>query len=85
MVITLEPDTQYGFRFDNVGNSNTDVHILIGWVEKFNGLNDIWLGTVDDSYVLSGGEEVSMYLRPQEVINATATREGCKLAVMRQD
>lgn len=84
-VITLEPNTQYGFRFRDVGGNGTNVHALIGWVEKYNGLNDIWLGTVDNSYVLSGGEEVSMYLRPYEVINATATREGCKLAVMRQD
>lgn len=85
MIITLEPNTQYGFRFRDVGGNGTNVHILIGWVEKFNGLNDIWLGTVDNSFVLSGGEEVSMYLRPYETINATATRDGCKLAVMRQD
>jgi hypothetical protein len=85
MVVTLEPSTHYGLRFRDVGGNGTNLHVLIGWVEKFNGLNDIWLGTVDDSYVLSGGEEVSMYLRPQEIVNATATREGCKLAVMRQD
>jgi hypothetical protein len=85
MPITLEPNTQYGFRFQNVGNSNTNVHISIGFAEKYNGYNQIWLGTVDDSYVLSGGEEVSMYLRPQETINAIALRDDCKLAVMRQD
>lgn len=84
-VITLEPNTQYGFRFRDVGGNGTYVHALIGFVEKYNGLNSIWLGSVGNSYVLQGGEEVSMYLRPYEVINATATREGCKLAVMRQD
>lgn len=85
MVVPLEPNTEYGFRFRDVGGNGTNVHILLGWIEKFNGLNDIWLGTPDASYVLSGGEEVSMYLRPYEVINATALRDGCKLAVMRQD
>lgn len=84
-IITLEPSTQYGFRFTDVGGNGTYVHALIGWVENFNGLNEIWLGTKDNSFVLGGGEEVSMYLRPYEVINASAKRDGCKLAVMRQD
>lgn len=84
-IVTLEPNTEYGFRFRDVGGNGTNLHIQIIWVEKYNGLNSIWLGTVDDSYVLMGGEEVSMYLRPYEVINATATRDGCRLAVMRQD
>lgn len=84
-VITLEPNTEYGFRFRDVGGNGTNVNALIGWVEKFNGLNEIWLGSVDNSFVLSGGEEVSMYLRPYETINATALRDGCRLAVMRQD
>lgn len=84
-IVTLEPNTQYGFRFVDVGGNGTNLHIQLGFVEKYNGYNQIWLGTADDSFVLDGGEEVSMYLRPQETINAVATREGCKLAVMRQD
>lgn len=85
VIITLEPSTQYGFRFTDVGGNGTNLHIIIAWIEKYNGLNDIWLGTIDDSFVLSGGEEVSMYLRPYETINASALRNDCKLAVMRQD
>lgn len=84
-IVTLKPNTQYGFRFVDVGGNGTPVHIQIGWAENYNGYNSIWLGTVDDSFVLHGGEEVSMYLRPEETINATALRDGCKLAVMRQD
>lgn len=84
-IVTLKPNTQYGFRFVDVGGNGTDTHIQIVWVEKYNGYNDIWLGTQDDSFVLGGGEEVSMYLRPYEVINASAKRDGCQLAVMRQD
>lgn len=85
MVVTLEPDTQYAFRFRDVGVIGTNVHILIGWIENYNGLNDIWLGTAEDAFVLHGGEEISMRLQPYEVINATSLRDGTKLAVMRQD
>ena len=83
--ITLEPNTQYAFQFVNVGGNGTDMHINLSWAESYNGYNEIWLGTVGNSYVLAGGEEVQMYLRPQETINATALRDGCRLAVMRQD
>ena len=84
-VVTLKPNTQYGFRFQDIGGNGTNLHIQIGWAEIYNGLTDIWLDTVDDSFVLHGGEEVSMYLRPYEIINATAGSNGRKLAVMRQD
>jgi hypothetical protein len=83
--VTLEPNTQYGFKFVDVGGNGTNVHIQLDWAEQYNGYNDIWLGTKDDSYILHGGEEISMYLRPYEIINATAGSEGCRLAVMRQD
>lgn len=94
-IITLEPNTEYGFKFVDVGGNGTPVldvggngtpvHIQIGWAEKYNGYNDVWLGTADESFVLGGGEQISMYLRPYETINATALRDGCQLAVMRQD
>lgn len=83
--VTLKPNTQYGFKFVDVGGNGTNLHVQIDWAEQYNGYNDIWLGTPTDSYVLHGGEEVSMYLRPYEVINATAGSDGCQLAVMRQD
>ena len=84
-VVTLKPNTEYGFRFQDVGGNGTNCHVQIGWVEYYNGLTDIWLGTPNQSYVLHGGEQVSMYLRPYETINATAGSSGRKLAVMRQD
>ena len=83
--VTLEPNTQYGFKFQDVGGNGTNLHIQIDWTEQYNGYNDIWLGTPSDSFVLHGGDEISMYLRPYETINATAGSDGCKLAVMRQD
>ena len=83
--VNLKPNTQYGFRFQDVGGNGTNAHIQLGWVEYYDGYTDIWLGTPDSSFVLHGGEQVSMYLRPYETINATAGSSGRKLAVMRQD
>lgn len=84
-VVTLEPNTEYGFRFQDVGGNGTNLHIQIGWVEYYNGLTDIWLGTPDNSFVLHGGQEISLDLFPYATINATAGSEGRKLAVLRQD
>jgi hypothetical protein len=59
--------------------------LQIAFVEKHNGYNTIWLGTLDNSFALRGGEEISMYLQPQATINAVAGTDDCKLAVIRQD
>ena len=85
MIFTLEPETQYGFRFQDVGGNGTNLHILIGWVELYNGYNDIWLGTPNESFVLRAGEEVKFKLFPEETINAIAGHTGAKLTVIRQD
>lgn len=82
---TLEPNTEYGFRFNNVGSQTTTVFFQIGWSERYNGYHDIWLETVNDSYVLRGGEQIKMKLLPGESINATALVDYCKLSVMRQE
>jgi hypothetical protein len=84
-VHTLEPNTEYAMRFSNVGTQATTVFFQIGFSEKYNGYNSIWLGTVDNSYVLRAGEELSFTLNPNATINATSLVNGCKLAVMRQD
>lgn len=84
-VITLEDNTEYGFRFTNTGSKTTTVFFEVGWSELYNGYHDAWLGTPQGSYVLRGNEEVRMYLQPYEVINATGGHTGVKLAVMRQD
>jgi hypothetical protein len=84
-VHTLEPNTEYGFRFIGVGSQTTTVFFQIGWTERYNGYHDIWLETVSDSYVLRGGEEVKFNLLPNEIINATALVDSCRLAVMRQE
>jgi hypothetical protein len=83
--VTLKPNTQYGFTFADVGGVGTNLHIQLDWAEQYNGYNDIWLGTANGSYLLHGGEEISLDLFPYATINATAGSEGCRLAVMRQD
>jgi hypothetical protein len=84
-VITLEPNTQYGFKFTDVGGQGADLHVQLGWVEVYNGQHDIWLGTVENSFVLRGGEEIQFKLFPGEAINATGGHTGAKLTVVRQD
>lgn len=84
-ILTLEPNTQYGFRFRDVGGNGTNLFVLIAWIEIFNGQQNIWLGTKDDSFVLRGGEEIKFKLFPGEAIDATAGHDGAQLAVIRQD
>jgi hypothetical protein len=82
---TLEPSTQYAMRFVNQGNQSTNVFFQLGFSEQFNGMNSIWLGTPDESFVLRAGEELKLTLPTDTTINATAKHDGCKLAVIRQD
>lgn len=85
-VITLEPSTEYGFKFVDVGGNGTPVHIQIAWVEKYNGWNDVWLNGATGSTVrLRGGEKIQLELGQGEGLTATASREGVQVAVMRQD
>jgi hypothetical protein len=85
-IITLEPDTRYVFRFTELsGNQDPSVFFEMGFAEKYNGYNDIWLETVNDSYVLRADEEIQMTLLPYETINATAIIDSSKLAVLRQE
>lgn len=83
--VTLEPNTQYGFRFTDVGGNGAKLHIQIGWVEIYNGYHNIWLGTKDNSFVLRGGEEIQFKLFPGESINAIGGHTGAQLTVVRQD
>jgi hypothetical protein len=82
---TLEANTQYGFRFTNQGNSVTTVHFQMGFSEQYNGYNEIWLGTEDDSFVLRGEEQIQFTLLPGEIINAKSKMNSCRLAVIRQE
>jgi hypothetical protein len=82
---TLEANTEYAFRFIGVGAQTTTVFFQIAWAEVYNGYNDIWLGTKDQSFVLRPAEEIQFKLFPSETINAIAGRDGAQLTVVRQD
>jgi len=82
-IVTLKPNTQYVLQATNVGSQTTSWYSQIGFSEHFNGQNDIWLNTVDNSYVLGAGEELIMELPPLATINASAKTNSNKLAVMR--
>lgn len=85
-IVTLRPNTEYGFTFQSRGGATTDVHIQIGWVEKYNGYNDVWLNGIQDQAVrLRGGEKIQLALQQGEGITAVASRDGVQVAVMRQD
>lgn len=84
-ILTLEPNTEYGFRFVNTGAQTTTVFFEIGWSEIYNGYHDIWLGTEGDSYCLRGGEQIQFKLFPGEAINAIAGHDFAELTVVRQD
>lgn len=84
-VHTLRPSTTYGMQFVNQGNQETHVFFQLGFSEHYNGYNNIWLETVDNSYVLRPNEELIMELPPLSTLNATSLMNSNKLAVMRQD
>jgi hypothetical protein len=85
-IVTLEPNTRYVFRFtEQTGNEDPVVFFEMGFSEKYNGYNAIWLGTIDESFELRAGEEIKFNLLPLETINATSLIDSNKLAVMRQE
>lgn len=85
-IITLEPNTEYGFKFTNQGNQNTNVHLQLGFSERFNGLNDVWLGGTAESGVrLRGGDTIELTFFQGESLSAIATAPNNKLAILKRD
>lgn len=85
-VITLEPNTEYGFRFIDVGGKGPNLHIQIIWIEKYNGLNDVWLGgTVGSGIRLRGGEKVELTFYQGESLTAISSAPNNKLALLKRD
>jgi hypothetical protein len=79
---TLKANTQYAMKFTNL-SATTLVYFQLGFSEHYNGLNEIWLGTLNNSYVLKAGDELIMELPPLTTINAVSKIDSNKLAVMR--
>lgn len=83
---TLKPNTQYAMTFTNDDIAKaTKVFFQLGFSERYNGYNSIWLGTPNNSFVLHGGDEFEFVLNPMETINATALVDGVNVAVLRQE
>ena len=82
---TLKPNTQYAMKFTNTGNQTTNVFFQLGFSEHYNGYNNIWLGTPNDSFVLRPDEELKIELMPLDTINAKSLINSNKLSVMRQE
>lgn len=79
---TLKANTQYAMKFTNLG-ATTLAYFQLGFSEHYNGFNEIWLGTLGNSFVLKAGDELTMELPPLTTINAVSKIDSNKLAVMR--
>ena len=82
---TLEPSTSYAFKFINKGNQNTTVFFQMGFVEKYNGYNDVWLGGSDgSSFRLRGGQDVYLPMGQGQTLSAEA-QGSAVVGVLKQD
>lgn len=84
-IFTLEPNTEYIFDFENVGNQETRVFFQMAFAEQYNGHHHVWLGTPDSSVKLRGGESVQLDVFPYESILGASTGTATKVATFRQD
>lgn len=82
---TLKPSTSYAFKFVNKGNQATTVFFQMGFVEKYNGYNDVWLGGSDgSSFRLRGGEDVYLPMGQGQTLSAEA-QGSAVVGVLKQD
>jgi hypothetical protein len=82
---TLPASTQYGMRFVNQTNQETVMFLQLIFSEKFNGQNDVLLGTDSGSgYRLRGGQAVALPMIQGQVLSASA-EEAAVLGVLKQD
>ena len=82
---TLRGGEDYAMRFTNQTNQETVCFLQLGFSEKFNGENAVWVGDgVNDGIRLGGGERLQMRLQQGQTLWAVSPQEA-QLAVMRQD
>ena len=85
-IYTLKPEEDYVMEFVNNGNQTTNVFLSLGFSEKYNGLNQVWLGTSAGSAVtLRGHEWIQLDIRGEERIQAVSDGGTNTIVVMRQD
>jgi|DEB0MinimDraft_6_1074348.scaffolds.fasta_scaffold04784_5 hypothetical protein len=84
-VHTLKPSTTYALQFINDGNQTTKVFFQMGFAEKYNGHNDVWLGgSVGDGVRLRGGESMQLPMIQGQTLSAVASEDN-QVGVLRQD
>jgi hypothetical protein len=85
-IYTLKPSEDYVMEFVNNGNQATNVFLSLGFSEKYNGLNQVWLGSSAGSAVtLRGHEMIQLDVRGNEEIVAVSNGGTNTVVVMRQD
>jgi len=84
-IFTLKGSQTYAMRFVNNGNQTTNVFFDLNWSEQFNDLHDVWLGTINESHRLQGGDEIQLFLQAGESIAARGGGTPCRVSVIRQD
>jgi len=84
-IYTLKPSNDYALRFVNEGNQETKIFYQLGFVEDFNGNNDVWLGgSVGSGLRLRGGQTVHLPMIQGQTLSAVAS-QNVQIAVLRQD
>jgi hypothetical protein len=82
---TLLADSDYAMRFINRSEQTTTCFLQIGFTEKFNGQDDLWLGGAEgEGFRLRGGESVALPMIAGQTLSAVAT-EAATLGVLKQD
>jgi len=85
-IYTLLPNDDYVFRFVNNGNQTTNVFLNLTFSEKYNGLNQVWLGSSAGSAVtLRGHEMIQLDLRGGESLTAVSDGGPNTVVVLRQE
>lgn len=84
-IYTLKPSDDYVMSFVNNGNQATNVFLSLGFSEKYNGLNQVWLGSSAGSAVtLRGHEMIQLDVRGGEEIVAVSDGGTNTVVVMKQ-
>lgn len=85
-IYTLKPNSDYVMKFVNGGNQTTGVFLQLGFSEKYNGYNQVWLGSTAGSAVtLRGHEMIQLDIRGGESITAVSDGGTNTVVVMRQE
>lgn len=82
---TLQESADYGMRFTNLSNQETECFVQIGFSEKFDGQNDVRIGDeTGQGFILHGGERVQFRGDEGQSIYAQAN-DSAEIVVVRQN